>query len=70
MEPADQGRGIGIVGAAVGIVVVAIAIAVVWTILAGLLGLIWLGVKIAVVIGVVVVALVLLGMARTHIFKR
>ena len=62
--------GIGIAGAVVGVIVVAFSLAIVWTLLSGLIGLIWLGIKIATVLGIIVVGLVLVGMFRTHVLKR
>ena len=70
IQSAKAGSTISVAGAVVGILVLALALAVAWTLFAGVLGLVWLGFKIAIVLGAIVVVLVLVGMIRTHVVKR
>jgi len=64
------GKGIGIGGILLGVFLVALLLAIGWSIFTFVLGAMWLALKIAIVLLVILGVLVLVGMVRTHILKR
>lgn len=64
------GKGVGIGSILLGVFVLALLLAIGWSVFTFLLGAMWLAVKIAIVLLVVLGVLVLVGMVRTHVLKR
>lgn len=70
IEPTGTNRGLGLAGAVVGLLVAGLILAVAWVVFWNLVGIIALGFRIAVILGIILVALVLVGMIRVHVLKR